>query len=222
MGSLRTALTTNRSTRHYTGILGIGSSSTTSRSIRPNTRILGTGSSSDGVPLVILRVQILSCDDLEGKGFNGYSDPCARFFVILPVYLADLPLPALPRSLRLCSFVIVTIFGKECKTPVCKRNLHPRYEPRDATFEFPISFSLMHKFGSLELRFVVWNKGMIGKDFLGKYALSINEWFRGTAIAFDDPDNKVRPFTAKGTKVGTYTPFAAHPGRTLFFTHDQH
>ena len=81
-----------------------------------------------------------------------------------------------------------------------KRNLNPVYKSKDATFEFPISMSLVQTFGSLKLKFVVWDKDMIGKDFLGKNALSINEWFKGTAIAFDDPNNKVRPFTAEGTK----------------------
>ena len=148
----------------------------------------------------MLRVQVLSCHDLQAKMSNGYSDPCARFFVILPVYLADLPLPALPRSLRLRSFVVVSILGNVCKTPVCRRNLNPVYKPREATFEFPISLSAVHKFSSLDLKFVVWKKGMIGKDFLGENAFSINEWFKGTAIAFDDPDNEVCPFAAEGTK----------------------
>ena len=81
-----------------------------------------------------------------------------------------------------------------------KRNLNPLYASKDATFEFPISMSLVHKFSSLDLNFVVWNKGIIGKDFLGKNALSIDEWFRGTAYAFDELLNMVRPFTAEGTK----------------------
>ena len=118
--------------------------------------------------------------------------------------------------------MVVSIFGKECKTPVCKRNLNPVYEPKDATFEFPISMSLVRKSGSLNLKFVVWDKDMIGKDFLGKNALSVNEWFKGTAIAFDDPDNEVRPFTAKGTRIGVgiYTPLLS-PFSLTSFLHAQ-
>ena len=74
--------------------------------------------------------------------------------------------------------------------------------------------SLVQTFGSLKLKFVVWDKDMIGKDFLGKNALSINEWFKETAIAFDDPGNKVRPFTAEGTKRRDL-----HPLRSPFESH---
>ena len=57
--------------------------------------------------------------------------------------------------------------------------------------------SLVQRLGSLNLKFVVWNKDLIGKDFLGKITLSVNEWFKGTAFAFSDPDNQVRLFTAE-------------------------
>ncbi|KAI9441117.1 hypothetical protein BJY52DRAFT_1128914, partial [Lactarius psammicola] len=86
-------------------------------------------------------------------------------------------------------FVTVSIFGKQFSTPVCKRNLNPIYAPKDATFDFPIYTSLVHKFGST-VEFVVWDKDTFGKDFLGKYALPANQWFKGTTIAFDDRDNQ--------------------------------
>jgi hypothetical protein len=87
------------------------------------------------------------------------------------------------------------MLGKEFKTPVCKRNLNPIYPPEYATFEFPIYMSLVHKLGTLNLKFVVWNKDMLGNDFLGKNALPVNEWFKDTAFAFDDPHNQVCSFT---------------------------
>ncbi|KAF8268505.1 C2 domain-containing protein [Lactarius quietus] len=130
-------------------------------------RILGIGSSRDRsstneAPFATLRVQIISCHDLEAKDSNGFSDP----------------------------YVVVSMLGKEFKTPVCKRNLNPIYKPQDATFEFPIHMSLVQKLGTLNLKFVVWDKDMIGKDFLGKNSLSVNEWFKGAAFSFDDPENE--------------------------------
>ncbi|KAI9449813.1 C2 domain-containing protein [Lactarius psammicola] len=120
----------------------------------------GDSSSSGETPIVILRVQVLSCQNLESKDRNGFSDP----------------------------FVTVTVLGKRFQTPVYNRSLNPVYEPKYATFDFPIYTSTMHKLGALE--FVVWDKDMIGKDFLGKYALPVNQWFRGTAFAFDDRNNQ--------------------------------
>ncbi|KAI9435648.1 C2 domain-containing protein [Lactarius psammicola] len=125
------------------------------------TRTLGRGSrgdssSSSETPVVILRVQVLSCQNLQAKDRNGYSDP----------------------------FVIVSILGKQCHTPVCKRNLNPVYEPKDATFDFPIYASLVHKLGAL--KFVVWDKDVIKNDYLGEYTLPVHQWFQGTAFAFSD------------------------------------
>lgn len=78
---------------------------------------------------------------------------------------------------------------------MCKRSLNPVYAPKDATFEFPIYMSLLHKLGILNLKFVVWNKDFIGNDFLGKNALPVNEWFKDTVFAFDDLHNQVCPVT---------------------------
>ncbi|KAN0126265.1 C2 domain containing protein [Lactarius tabidus] len=109
-------------------------------------------------PLVILRVQVISCNNLLAKNREGYSDP----------------------------FVVVSILEEEFKTPVCKRNLNPVYAPKDATFEFPIHSEPR----LLSLKFAVWDKGKFGEVFLGKSVLSVNEWFKGTAFAFDDPQNE--------------------------------
>ena len=71
----------------------------------PTSPIFGIGSSSRSdfdVPLVILRVQILSCHNLEAKHRNGYSDPCARLLVISPALLSSsLTFPS--RSSRFCT-----------------------------------------------------------------------------------------------------------------------
>ncbi|KAH9031591.1 phosphatidylserine decarboxylase-domain-containing protein [Lactarius deliciosus] len=111
-------------------------------------------------PVVVLRVQILSCQNLEPKDRNGYSDP----------------------------FVTVSVLSTRFQTPVCKRTLSPVYAAKDATFDFPIYMSLADKLGVLE--FVVWDKDMLKKEYMGEHALPLDEWFKGTAFAFDDPDNQ--------------------------------
>jgi len=114
-------------------------------------------------PIVILRVRVLSCNDLVAKDRNGFSDP----------------------------FVSVSVLGTRFQTPVCKRTLSPVYTAKDATFDFPLYLSLSEKLGVLE--FVVWDKDMLRKEYLGEHALPLDEWFKGNAFAFDDHDNQ--PFS---------------------------
>ena len=79
------------------------------------------------------------------------------------------------------------------QTPVAKRTLNPVYNPKDATFEFPLYLSLAEKLVGVEL--VVWDKDMLSKDYLGEVALSLESWFRGegeeNVFGFDEPGNKV-------------------------------
>ncbi|KAH9168552.1 C2 domain-containing protein [Lactarius sanguifluus] len=111
-------------------------------------------------PVVLLRVRVISCCDLEAKGLNGYSDP----------------------------FVTVSLSDKRSQTTVCKRNLNPQYGAKDATFDFPIYESLVHELGTL--KFVVWDKDIIRNNYLGEYSLPVNQWINGTAFGFDDRNNK--------------------------------
>ncbi|KAH8977814.1 C2 domain-containing protein [Lactarius hatsudake] len=149
------------------------------RTVKP-TRIFGRGTSSDSsspnlgeAPVVVLRVQVLSCQDLAAKDSNGKSDP----------------------------YVVVSLMGKQSKTPVSKKNLNPVYKAKEATFDFPIYMSLVNKFSTLE--FAVWDKDLIGKDdFLGNYALPIDQWFNGTAFAFNVPDNQDFPVDLKSSPRG--------------------
>ncbi|KAH9054985.1 C2 domain-containing protein [Lactarius vividus] len=133
-----------------------------------STRILSRASSDSSpnpgeIAVAVLRVQVLSCQDLVARDSNGKSDP----------------------------YVIVSLMGKQSKTPVCKKNLNPVYKAKEATFDFPIYMSLVNKHGTLALEFTVWDKDLIGKDdFLGKYALPIDKWFNGTAFAFNVPGNQ--------------------------------
>ncbi|KAI9439628.1 C2 domain-containing protein [Lactarius indigo] len=112
---------------------------------------------------VILRVQILSCHDLEAKDSNGLSDP----------------------------YVVVSGLGRQFQTPVCERNLNPDYEPKDATFDFPVYKPLVHKLGTL--KFVVWDKDKICDDYLGECALPVDRWFEKPPFDFNDPKNQ--PFS---------------------------
>ncbi|KAI0326469.1 hypothetical protein GY45DRAFT_1328911 [Cubamyces sp. BRFM 1775] len=113
-------------------------------------------------PVVILRVQVLSCINLLSKDRNGFSDP----------------------------FVVVSILGNRQHTPVSKRTVNPTYNPKDATFDFPIYLSLADKLGVVEL--VVWDKDVLKKDYLGEAAIPLEDWFRdGNAFAFDDDNNKL-------------------------------
>ncbi|KAH9013832.1 C2 domain-containing protein [Lactarius pseudohatsudake] len=122
---------------------------------------------------VVLRVQVLSCKDLEAKDRNGKSDP----------------------------FVTVSLLGKQFQTPVCKRDLNPKYEPKDATFDFLIYMSLAHELGTLKL--VVWDKDLIRNDHLGEYSLPVDQWIKGTAFAFDHPNNEPILVRLKSSLRGT-------------------
>jgi phosphatidylserine decarboxylase len=97
---------------------------------------------------------------------------------------------AYSHSCCLSSFVTVSVLRTRFQTPVCKRTLSPVYAAKDATFDFPIYMSLADRLGVLE--FVIWDKDMLKKEYMGEHALQLDEWFKGTAFAFDDPDNQVR------------------------------
>lgn len=117
--------------------------------------------------------------------------------VIRALHFTGLPL-SIPTNLR-CniarllsyhSFVNVSILSTRFQTPVCKRTLSPVFTAKDATFDFPIYLSLSERLGVLE--FVVWDKDMLRKEYLGEYALPLDEWFRKDVFAYDDPDNQAR------------------------------
>jgi phosphatidylserine decarboxylase len=80
------------------------------------------------------------------------------------------------------------------QTTVAKKTLNPTYTPKDATFDFPLYLSLADKLGVME--FVVWDKDMLSKEYLGEVALPLDDWFLekdGTPrpYAWDDANNKV-------------------------------
>ena len=77
--------------------------------------------------------------------------------------------------------------------PVCKHTFNPVYAPKDMMFEFPIHKWLEYGFYHRYLRLTILDKGMFRKDLLGQQDLSVMQWFKSTAIAFEDLDNKEYP-----------------------------
>jgi hypothetical protein len=100
------------------------------------------------------------------------------------------PLPALFHFYPF-SFVSVSVLGTRFQTPVCKRTLNPVFNEKDSTFDFPIYLSVSDKLGGVE--FVLWDKDVLKKDYLGEFALPLDEWFKGNAFGYEDHDNQVRP-----------------------------
>ena len=87
--------------------------------------------------------------------------------------------------------MVVSLLGTKQQTSVVKKNLNPTWSAKDATLDLPIYLSLADKLGALEL--LVWDKDMLRKDYLGEHALPLEDWFKGSAYSFDDPDNEVCP-----------------------------
>ncbi|KAI8980012.1 C2 domain-containing protein [Trametes punicea] len=126
-------------------------------------------------PVVFLRVQVLSCTNLLAKDRNGYSDP----------------------------FVVVSLLANRQQTPVAKRTVNPAFNPKDATFDFPIYLSLADKLGVVEL--VVWDKDVLKKDYLGEVSIPLEDWFRdGNAFPFDDVNNKMISRNLVSTRNSTH------------------
>ncbi|KAG2018560.1 phosphatidylserine decarboxylase, variant 4 [Coprinopsis cinerea AmutBmut pab1-1] len=86
-------------------------------------------------------------------------------------------------------FVVASILNNRNQTPVAKKTLNPTYTPKDATFDFPLYLSLADKLGVLEL--VVWDKDIVGKDYLGEVGLPLDEWF---VERVQGAEMKERPF----------------------------
>ncbi|EAU83349.2 hypothetical protein CC1G_09043 [Coprinopsis cinerea okayama7 len=90
---------------------------------------------------------------------------------------------------RVGCFVVASILNNRNQTPVAKKTLNPTYTPKDATFDFPLYLSLADKLGVLEL--VVWDKDIVGKDYLGEVGLPLDEWF---VERVQGAEMKERPF----------------------------
>ncbi|KAG8974217.1 hypothetical protein FRC05_007793 [Tulasnella sp. 425] len=128
-------------------------------------------------PAIILRVQVVGCADLLAKDRSGTSDP----------------------------FVVVNLGRERYSTPVVKKSLNPEYAAEKATFDFPIYRSNIGYLGALE--FVVWDKDLLRKDYIGEAAIPFDEWFKhhepSPAFAFDDPRNKPFPTPVVSSRKNT-------------------
>ncbi|KAH0584865.1 hypothetical protein H2248_008143 [Termitomyces sp. 'cryptogamus'] len=125
------------------------------------------------LPLVLLRVQVLSCTALAARDRNGFSDP----------------------------FVVASLLGERHQTPVAKRTVSPTYVPREATWDFSIYLSAAPGLGAVEI--VVWDKDTLGKDYLGEAAIPLGEWFaEGRGFGWDDLSNKPFTVNLESTRVG--------------------
>ncbi|KAL4264791.1 Phosphatidylserine decarboxylase proenzyme 2 [Pleurotus pulmonarius] len=152
---------------------------------RPLARIKGSGRNGFSPlpgeqPVVICRLQVLGCTDVLAKDSNGFSDP----------------------------FVVVSILNTRHQTPVAKRTVNPVYAPKDATFDYPLYLSLADKLGVVE--FIVWDKDLMSKDYLGEVSLPLEDWFvdraNGTdrAFAFDDSGNQPFSINLDSTRANTH------------------
>ncbi|KAG5642253.1 hypothetical protein DXG03_003354 [Asterophora parasitica] len=127
------------------------------------------------LPLVLLRIQVLSCTDLAAKDRNGFSDP----------------------------FVVVSVLNTRSQTPVARRTLNPTYNARDATWDFPLYLSLADRLGAVEV--VVWDKDMVGKDYLGEVAVPLDDWWgeQGRPFGWDEEGNKPVSLNLESTRANT-------------------
>ena len=68
--------------------------------------------------------------------------------------------------------------------------LNHTYPAKDATFDFPISFSLADRLRVVEL--LEWDKDILKKDYFAEVAAPLNDWFNGQEFGFGHPRNTVR------------------------------
>ncbi len=92
---------------------------------------------------------------------------------------------------------MVSILNDRKQTPVVKRTLNPVYNPKDATFDFPIYLSLADKIGVFEI--VAWDKDLLKRDYLGEVSVPLEDWFidkkndKERVYGFYQEGNAVRP-----------------------------
>ncbi|KAJ3018929.1 hypothetical protein HKX48_002532 [Thoreauomyces humboldtii] len=81
-------------------------------------------------------------------------------------------------------FVVLKLGGQTSKTKVIHKNLSPTWEEE---FDFVLTPVLFEA----SLGITVWDKDLIGKDFLGQLSIPISDVLRvAGAISFDDPNNE--------------------------------
>jgi Ca2+-dependent lipid-binding protein len=88
--------------------------------------------------------------------------------------------------------VVVRFASQRVKTPVIKKTLNPVYDEKEATFNFPLYPSVVEKIGAT-IELVLWDKDLIGKDYLGEVSIPLSQWFDlSGARSYEDKKNAVR------------------------------
>ncbi|KAF9264310.1 hypothetical protein L218DRAFT_1027655 [Marasmius fiardii PR-910] len=102
-------------------------------------------------------------------------------------------------------YVVLTLGQIKQQTPAVSKTLNPVYDPRDSTFDFSVTDGDV---GPLEI--VVWDKDIVGKDYLGEVALSVEDWFGSV-----DPQKR-RPlaWTTADSLQGFVLPLVSTKNRT--------
>ncbi|GLB40809.1 putative catalyzes the formation of phosphatidylethanolamine (PtdEtn) from phosphatidylserine (PtdSer) [Lyophyllum shimeji] len=133
---------------------------------------------------------------LRSPGSNLFSpEPNELPLVLLRIQVLGCTFPIASKDRA--SFVTVSLLGTTHHTPVVRRSVNPTYEAKDATWDFPLYLSLADRLGAVEL--VIWDKRMVGKDYVGEVAISVHDLWAGGGekerrpFGWDDPGN--RPFT---------------------------
>lgn len=73
-----------------------------------------------------------------------------------------------------------------------RKTLDPVYPAKDSTFDFPLYMSMASVIAGRGLEAVVWDKDMLGKDYMGELSLPMKEWFPGGTVVFMHEDAPVR------------------------------
>ncbi|PPQ91990.1 hypothetical protein CVT25_004661 [Psilocybe cyanescens] len=63
--------------------------------------------------------------------------------------------------------------------PVQRRTTNPMYAPAMVTFDFLLYLILVEHLGQGSVEAVVWDKDILGKEYLGKVVVRVEEWFGG-------------------------------------------
>ncbi|KAK2463760.1 hypothetical protein APHAL10511_004253 [Amanita phalloides] len=136
-------------------------------------------------PIIILRLQVVSCTGLLSNHRNGFNDP----------------------------FIVVSLLHSKHTTPTCKRTLNPVFPARESTFDFPIYLSVVERRGGVGVvELVVWDRDLLlKKDYLGEVGVGLDGWFacgsegdkERTVLAWDDAGNKPFSLELESTRANT-------------------
>ncbi|KAM6490742.1 Phosphatidylserine decarboxylase domain containing protein [Amanita muscaria] len=145
---------------------------------------------SGETPIVILRLQVVSCAGLRPKDRNGAGlDP----------------------------FVAVSFLSSKHTTPTSKRTLNPVFPIRESTFDFPLHLSVVERMGGVgAVELVVWDRDMlVKKEYVGEAAvIGVDGWFQGTSGPFSIPLESTRANTPSMGSVQIKLGFVSPPNTT--------